>query len=70
MFFPHCRRRCRDPGDVASVSRALISGAHENMPLRVVDDRVAVFLSFTSSQVVNANDKRLLENDKENSSHT
>ena len=55
-FLPtHCCRRCCGPVDVASMSGALVSGAHENMPERVVDDRSVVFLSFTSSQVVYVN---------------
>ena len=37
------------------MSGALVSGAHENMPQRVVDDRGVVFLFFTSSQVVCVN---------------
>ena len=32
LFSPHCRRRCCGPVDVASMSGALVSGAHENMP--------------------------------------
>ena len=41
--------------DVASMSGALVSGADENMPYRVVDDRWVVFLSFIWSQVVHVN---------------
>ena len=37
------------------LSGALVSGAHENMPYRVVGARVVMFLSFTSSQVVYIN---------------
>ena len=51
----YCRRICCGPVDVASMSGALISGAHENMPERVVDDRAVVVLCFTSSQVVYVN---------------
>ena len=32
LFSPHCRRRCCSPVDVASMSGALVSGVHENMP--------------------------------------
>ena len=32
LFSPHCRRRCCGLVDVASMSGALVSGAHENMP--------------------------------------
>ena len=32
LFSPSCRRRCCGPVDVASVSGALASGAHGNMP--------------------------------------
>ena len=32
LFSPHCRRRRCGPVDVASMSGALIGGAHENMP--------------------------------------
>ena len=32
LFSPDRRRRCCGPVDVASVSGALVSGAHENMP--------------------------------------
>ena len=32
LFSPHCRRRCCGFVDVASMSGALVSGAHENMP--------------------------------------
>ena len=31
LFSPHCRRRCCGPDDVASMSGALVSGAHEKM---------------------------------------
>ena len=32
LFPPYCRRRCCGPVDVASMSGALVSGSHENMP--------------------------------------
>ena len=32
LFSPHCRRRCCGSVDVASMSGALVSGAHETMP--------------------------------------
>ena len=32
LFSPHCRQLCCGPVDVASMSGALVSGAHENMP--------------------------------------
>ena len=52
LFSPHCRRICFGPLDVASMSGALFSGAHELMLYRVVDDRQMAFVSLTSSQVV------------------
>ena len=32
LFFPHCRRRCCGPVDIASMPGALVSGARENIP--------------------------------------
>ena len=35
LFSPNCRRRFCGPVDVASMSGALVSGAHENVPSNV-----------------------------------